>query len=140
MGEGDAARGPVLLVDDDEVFVDLVGRQLVAHGFTVVTAGSVDACRQLLDEGLRPGLLMLDINLPDESGWSLLRDARLAAAGAPPVVIVSGTEVRAPQLRQFGVAGFLPKPVSMALLTACTERLMRAPTSDELTESKEVLG
>src|ERR1700680_2672338 len=92
MAERATAVGPVLIVDDDAVFVDLVGRQLEAHGFSVVTSDSVAPCGRLLADGLRPGLLMLDINLPDESGWSLLRDASLAAAGSPPVVIVSGTQ------------------------------------------------
>jgi DNA-binding response OmpR family regulator len=135
-----AATGPVLLVDDDASFVDLVGRQLEARGYRVVTAGSVEACRQLLDRGLRPALLLLDINLPDESGWSLLREDRLKTAGSPPVVILSGTQVRPQQLREFGVAGYLPKPVPMALLTTCVGRFVRTPDTIDKTESSEVLG
>jgi len=135
-----AVTGPLLLVDDDEAFVDLVGRQLEAHGYQVVTAGSVEECRRLLDEGLRPALLLLDINLPAESGWSLLRDERLKEAGSPPVVILSGTEVRPQQLREFGVAGYLPKPVPMTLLTTCVARFIGTPGAVDTTESSEVLG
>jgi DNA-binding response OmpR family regulator len=135
-----APAGLVLLVDDDESFVDLVGRQLEARGYEVVTAGSVEACRQLLDQGLRPALILLDINLPAESGWSLLREGRLKDAGSPPVVILSGTQVRPQQLREFGVAGYLPKPVPMALLTTCVARLIRTPGTIDKTESSEVLG
>lgn len=140
MPEITTPAGPVLLVDDDEAFVDLVGRQLEARGYQVVTAGSVEACRQLLDEGLRPALLLLDINLPAESGWSLLREGRLKEAGSPPVVILSGTQVRPQQLREFGVAGYLPKPVPMALLTTCVARFIRTPGTVDMTESSEVLG
>jgi DNA-binding response OmpR family regulator len=132
--------GPVLLVDDDEVFVDLVGRHLEAHGFEIATAGSVDETRQLLASGVRPALLILDINLPDDSGWSLLRDGSLTAAGSPPVVIMSGTHIRPERLREFGVAGYLPKPVPMALLTACLTRLMRTPGAADVNESIEVPG
>src|ERR1700690_1675989 len=121
--ERPAGAGPVLLIDDDDVFVDLVQRHLVAHGYAVTTAGSVDAARRLLPGGPRPALLILDINLPDDSGWSLLRDGSLAAAGSPPVVIMSGTQIRPERLREFQVAGYLPKPVSMALLTSCVNRL-----------------
>ncbi len=134
----ETAVGSVLLVDDDEVFVDLVGRHLEAHRFTVVTAGSVEATRQLLKQGLRPALLLLDINLPDDSGWSLLRDSSLTAAGSPPVVIMSGTQIRPERLREFGVAGYLPKPVSMALLTSCITRFIRAPGGLGATDSTEV--
>ena len=132
--------GPILLVDDDEAFVDLVGRQLEARGYQVVTAGSVEACRQLLDDGLRPALLLLDINLPAETGWSLLREGRLKEAGSPPVVILSGTEIRPQRLREFGVAGYLPKPVPMALLTSCVARFISNPDAASVSGSSEVLG
>jgi two-component system, response regulator PdtaR len=138
-----AERAPdraVLLIDDDDVFVDLVQRHLEAHGYAVTTAGSVDAARRLLASGTRPALLILDINLPDDSGWSLLRDGSLAAAGSPPVVIMSGTQIRPERLREFHVAGYLPKPVSMALLTSCINRFINDPGAAAPADSSEVLG
>ena len=140
MPEMSAAAGPILLVDDDEAFVDLVKRQLEGHGYRVVTAGSIEASRRLLDQGLRPALLLLDINLPAETGWSLLREGRLKDAGSPPVVILSGTEIRPQRLREFGVAGYLPKPVPMALLTSCVARFIRNPDAASVPGSSEVLG
>jgi len=132
--------GPILLVDDDDVFVDLVQRHLEAHGYVVATAGSVEAARELLRSGSRPRLLILDINLPDESGWSLLRDGSLAGAGSPPVVIMSGTQIRPERLREFHVAGYLPKPVSMTLLTSCVDRFINEPGAAAPADSSEVLG
>ena len=140
MPEVQGAGGPILLVDDDEAFVDLVGRQLEARGYQVVTAGSVEACRRLLDGGLRPALLLLDINLPAETGWSLLREGQLKEAGSPPVVILSGTEIRPQRLREFGVAGYLPKPVPMALLTSCVAQFIRNPDAASVPGSSEELG
>jgi len=136
----EATTGPLLLVDDDEAFVDLVSRQLVAYGYELATAGSVGATRRILATGLRPALVILDINLPDDSGWSLLRDGSLAAAGSPPVVIMSGTQIRPERLREYGVAGYLPKPVSMALLMSCVNRLINEPGAVAPAESSEVLG
>jgi len=138
--EGVQLDGPLLLVDDDDVFVDLVRRHLEAHGYAVVTAGSVEAARALLRSGSRPRLLILDINLPDDSGWSLLRDGSLAGVGSPPVVIMSGTQIRPERLREFNVAGYLPKPVSMALLTSCINRLIQEPEGVAPADSSEVLG
>lgn len=138
--DGPGVHETVLLVDDDDVFVDLVRRHLEAHGYTVATAGSVEAARGLLRSGNRPGLLILDINLPDDSGWSLLRDGSLAGAGSPPVVIMSGTQVRPERLREFKVAGYLPKPVSMALLTSCIDRFISEPGAAAPADSSEVLG
>lgn len=137
--ERPAGDRPVLLVDDDDVFVDLVQRHLQAHGYVVATAGSVEAARDSL-RSARPALLILDINLPDDSGWSLLRDGSLPAAGSPPVVIMSGTQIRPERLREFHVAGYLPKPVSMALLTSCIDRLINGPGVFAPADSSEVLG
>lgn len=140
MPEVPSVTDPILLVDDDETFVDLVKRQLEARGYAVITAGSIGACRELLDGGLRPALLLLDINLPAETGWSLLREGRLKDAGSPPVVILSGTEIRPQRLREFGVAGYLPKPVPMALLTSCVARFIAATGKNPEMESYEVMG
>jgi DNA-binding response OmpR family regulator len=134
------ADRPILLVDDDEVFVDLVRRHLAAHGYRVTTAGSVESVRRLLNAGMQPCLVILDINLPDDSGWALLRDGSLAAAGSAPVVIMSGTQIRPERLREFQVAGYLPKPVSMTLLTSCINRLINEPGVVAPAESSEVLG
>jgi len=131
--------GPVLLVDDDDVFVDLVQRHLRAHGYAVATAGSVAAAREALRSGSRPRLVILDINLPDDSGWTLLRDGSLTGVGAPPVVIMSGTQIRPERLREFQVAGYLPKPVSMTLLTSCIERFSGEPGAAAPADASEVL-
>jgi two-component system cell cycle response regulator DivK len=130
--------GSVLLVDDDDVFVDLVQRHLQAHGYAVATAGSVTAARELLKKD-HPALLILDINLPDDSGWALLRDDSLTAAGSPPVVIMSGTQIRPERLREFHVSGYLPKPVSMSLLTSCIDRFINEPGAAAPADSSEVL-
>lgn len=121
-----AERRDVLLIDDDGVFCALVARHLGAHGHAVVRAGSAGEARALVRAGLRPGLVILDINLPDETGWALLRDGTVAAAGSPQVVVATGTAINPRKLRELGIAGYLPKPFSMDLLTACVARLTGA--------------
>ena len=64
-----------------------------ARGHEVAVAGSVEEAEQQLDAGLRPEVVLLDINLPDEAGWALLRGPALAAAGSPPVVMVTATRL-----------------------------------------------
>ena len=107
---------------------------------TTCSSTSSSAISRLLAGGGRPSLLILDINLPDDSGWSLLRDGSLAAAGSPPVVIMSGTQIRPERLREFHVAGYLPKPVSMTLLTSCIDRFINEPGAPAPADSSEVLG
>ena len=122
-------KRPILLVEDDPTFSGLVQQHLQGHGYTVAVAGSVaEATSWLRDAAASdesPGLVLLDINLPDEAGWTLLRDSAFAAAGSPPVVVVTATTLSPRRLREYGVAGCLPKPFAMETLRSTIDRLMR---------------
>jgi DNA-binding response OmpR family regulator len=114
--------GKVLLVEDDEALATILVRHLEAHGIVTAVAESAGEADRLLDMGLRPDLLLLDINLPDETGWSVLRGPAYAAAGRPPVIVVTATQVPSSRLREFEVAGYLPKPFALATLMEIVER------------------
>jgi len=105
-----ADRGSVLLVEDDDVLVGILASHLRARGYTAVTCASAEEAVERLEAGLRPALLLLDINLPDGTGWSVPRSSAYLAAGSPPVVVASATSVHPSRLAEFGVAGYLPKP------------------------------
>jgi two-component system phosphate regulon response regulator OmpR len=117
------ARGPVLLVEDDESLGRIVARHLRGLGFQVVAATSAEDASERLGEGVRPAVVLLDLNLPGDTGWDLLRGSELAAAGSPPVVIISATTVSPKRLTEFGVVGYLPKPFPLETLVATVERL-----------------
>ena len=122
---------PILLVEDDEPLRSALARNLRAHGHDVVEVESCEAAVDSLESGLRPGLVLLDINLPGDTGWSLLRNPALKAAGTPPVVVTSATAVSPRRLREFNVAGYLPKPIPMDTLQATVERLLRKESADQ---------
>jgi DNA-binding response OmpR family regulator len=116
----------ILLVEDDEALSEILARHLRARGYDVHEAGSTEAARQILGSGVRPSAVILDINLPGETGWSLLRDrSALAAAGDPPVLIASATTISPRRLEEFGVAGYLPKPFPLETLLSTLERIVR---------------
>ena len=75
----------VLMVEDDLTLVGIVVRHLRLRGHDARTAASVEDATEMLRSGFRPTVVLLDINLPGASGWSLLRGPELAAAGSPPV-------------------------------------------------------
>jgi DNA-binding response OmpR family regulator len=114
---------PILLVEDDEMFGGFVARHLEARSHPVALAPTAADALEALRGGLRPSLVLLDLNLPDGTGWGLLRGDELREAGNPPVVIITAITVSASRLREFGVAGYLPKPFAFQTLLSTVERL-----------------
>jgi DNA-binding response OmpR family regulator len=126
-------RVDILLVEDDEHLRGILARHLRAVGYGVAEAASSEDAVGELDAGLRPALVLLDLNLPGDTGWDLLRGPVLATSGNPPVVITSATTVNPRRLAEMRVAGYLPKPFPIETLVATVERLMhpegtRTPT------------
>jgi len=119
----------VLIVEDDDSLRLIVARHLRSRGFTVREASSAEDAADALAGGLRPDVVILDLNLPGDTGWDLLRGTALAAAESPPVVVTSATSVSPKLLAEFGCAGYLPKPFPLDTLEATIGRLMR-PTED----------
>jgi DNA-binding response OmpR family regulator len=116
----DSAR--VLFVEDDGGLAGIVVRHLRARGHDARAVASAEEALDLVRSGFRPTVVLLDINLPGASGWDLLRSGGLRAAGSPPVYVVSATSVPSARLREFGVAGFLPKPFAVSTLIEIVER------------------
>jgi DNA-binding response OmpR family regulator len=121
----------VLIVEDDESLRQIVSRHLRAQGYEVAEASSAEGAASAIDDGLRPGVVILDLNLPGDTGWDLLRGPALAAAGSPPVIITSATTVSPKRLIEFGCAGYLPKPFPLETLVATVERLLRTKEESE---------
>ena len=121
----------LLIVEDDESLRRIVVRHLRAQGYRVAEADSAEAAVAALDGGLRPDVVILDLNLPGDTGWDLLRGPALDAAGRPPVVITSATTVSPKWLDEFGCAGYLPKPFPLETLVATIERLTHPEESQQ---------
>lgn len=116
----------VLLIEDDEPLAGILSAHLRAHRYQVTTAPTAEAAKAALAAGLRPDIVLLDINLPGETGWSVVRSDALAAAGDPPVVVASAMSVSPARLREFGIAGYLPKPFALDTLRSTIERLLHS--------------
>lgn len=125
---------PILLVEDDESLRSVLARQLRAKGRAVELASSAEEAAAMLRTGLRPGLVVLDINLPGDTGWDLLRQPLMRDAGSPPVIIASAVTVSPRMIAEFSVAGYLPKPFPIETLLDTVERLSRADGTAHATQ------
>jgi len=125
----------ILLVEDDEVLRDLIARNLQMRGHAVSIAGDVQEALNQLRKGPFD-LTFLDINLPDKTGWDILRTAQeegllhaedLDGDGQKlPVVVLSAVRVSPRRLTEFHPLAYLPKPFPMdALLRLAAEAAQR---------------
>lgn len=121
----------MLLVEDDESLRTVLSRHLRGQGYEIAEATSAETAAAAIADGFRPGLVLLDINLPGQTGWELLRGSALETAGSPPVVVATATTVSPRLLAEFHVAGYLPKPFPLETLVATIERLLGSTAPSE---------
>jgi DNA-binding response OmpR family regulator len=116
---------PILLVEDDDDLRRILAVQLEAKGWSVNEARSAEEAVTCLQAGSRPGLVLLDVNLPGDTGWDLLRSRAFVDAGSPPVVIATALTMSPRRLAEFHVDGYLPKPFPLETLLDTVERTYR---------------
>ena len=125
----------ILLVEDDDVLRSVIERNLSARDHVVSIAGDAQEAlvhlrAQVFD------LIFLDINLPDQTGWDVLRAAQAEdrfpglVMGKLPVVVLSAVRVSPHRLAEFQPLAYLPKPFPMeAILRLATEAAERRNVS-----------
>jgi CheY-like chemotaxis protein len=118
------AQPVVLVVEDHEPNVELV-RRILRHRPSVAleAVSTVDAAIDLLDGGLAPAVVLLDLHLQGQDGRAFL-DQLGEREPRPPVVVVSADPVaaRAEASREGGAQGYLAKPYSVGELLAVVDR------------------
>ncbi len=140
------AGARILLVEDDEVLRDLIGRNLEVRGHEVSEAEDARSALAQLRATVFD-LIVLDICLPDQTGWDVLRTALREGRVAPldvvgeeqklPVVVLSAVRVSPRRLAEFHPLAYLPKPFPIeALLRLAAEAAGRRNTGSPNTEEK----
>jgi len=83
----------VLIVEDDAVQREAVGKLLTSHDVQTVAAGTAAECLELLKQQTFD-CMVLDLSLPDASGYSLLETlSQEDAYSFPPVIVYTGREL-----------------------------------------------
>jgi DNA-binding response OmpR family regulator len=115
----------VLLVEDEATFRRVIARNLTGRGLLVREVGTADEA-VAVSASDPPDLMLLDINLPDHSGWDVLRELRRLGIDVPTIV-VSAVRVSQSRLEEFHPMAYLPKPFP---LEALLRLVFRTPSDD----------
>jgi DNA-binding response OmpR family regulator len=115
---------PILVVDDDPKIVSLVKTYLEREGFRVITALNGQAALQAFGE-FHPGLIVLDIMLPELDGLALMRILR--ERSSVPIVMLSARAQVADRVYGIheGADDYLAKPFSPAELVVRVKAVLR---------------
>ncbi len=128
--EGAPACRLILVVDDNGDIRQLVSELLRLAGFETVAAASGTEVLELLEGGVRPDLVLLDVQMPDLDGWDTLRSIRANPATTDlPVVLC--TVKSGPSDTAHGWAlgcdGYVVKPFSIGDLVAQVKAVLATP-------------
>jgi two-component system chemotaxis response regulator CheY len=104
----------ILIVDDSATMVLSVKSTLEMNGFTVLTASDGVQALGKLKEGVRPDLIITDINMPNMDGLELIRNVRKLPGFRFTPILTLTTESQAAKREEAklnGATGWLVKPV-----------------------------
>jgi DNA-binding response OmpR family regulator len=98
----------VLVVEDERPLRTVIARNLSSRGLDVREAATANEALHALRQSI-PDVLLLDINLPDRTGWDVLRDLASRRLDVPTIV-VSAVRVSQSRMDEFQPIAYLPKP------------------------------
>lgn len=119
----------VLVVEDATAFRKMVAQFLRTQGYEVYEAWSLESARRLLPS-IQPRIMILDLQLEDGDGYSILREH---ADDKMSIIVVSMREAVVDRVNclELGADDYMVKPVDMRELALRIKRVEKFSTSPE---------
>ena len=123
-------RTVVLVVEDEEAIRELVATYLEQEGFAVLAAPDGTSMRRTLAES-SVDLIVLDVRLPDEDGFDLVRELRRTRD--TPVILLTGKAAPVDRIvgLELGADDYLAKPFELRELLARIRSVLRRTLSSD---------
>jgi DNA-binding response OmpR family regulator len=132
----------ILIVDDDPMALELLQLRLSGHGYAITTANSAEEGLST-ERKIRPDLILLDVVLPDMSGFEACRKLNESQKDryVPIILLTSMNDIESKvKGLEFGAYDYITKPFdSQELLARVRAALRTKKLYDELKATREKL-
>jgi two-component system OmpR family response regulator len=114
----------IFIVDDEAPAREMVGDYLRMHGFGVTLCDGGKSLRSAIEGGM-PDLVVLDLNMPEEDGLSIIRD--LKSRSNVPIIMLTATASPIDRVvgLELGADDYLAKPCELRELMARIRSVLR---------------
>lgn len=116
-----------LVIDDSRAMRLILGRMLGELGLEVVEAANGRLALDLLEEGLDPGIVLVDWNMPEMTGLEFVKQVRQAPYESTALILVVTAETEVAQVAQ-------------ALEAGANEYVMKPFTKEAIFTKLQLLG
>ena len=118
----------IVVVDDEQPARDMVGDYLRMHGFSVSLCDGGASLRKTIAQQV-PDLIVLDLNMPEEDGLSIIRD--LKQRTSVPIIMLTATASAIDRVvgLELGADDYLAKPCELRELLARIRSVLRRSTA-----------
>jgi CheY-like chemotaxis protein len=136
----------ILVVEDEAPLRRIIVLNLARRGHTVIEAENIASAEEALAAFARQfDLILLDLNLPDRTGWDLLRSLEQANDHAhpevstrlPAVIVITAVRPVRSRLEEFHPAAVLLKPFPIEALLRLIQRVLGASSAELADEAEE---
>lgn len=129
----------ILIIDDDEDLSLIISDMLESYGYAAKCVPDSETAFRLLSENIYH-LILLDINLPDMTGFELCQELRRVST--VPIIFASARTSETDRITGFDIGGddYLPKPYSMKELLSRINALIRRTYGFERQEKEVSFG
>ena len=109
----------ILVIDDDNIFLEQIKKVLTKHGYKVYTANKGDK-GILKAKKILPNIIILDIIMPKENGWYIYdKLTKIPSLSRVPIITIGDY---AKIQKGIGIVDFLNKPINWKKLNKLLEK------------------